>query len=514
MSAEVRCLTTAQMREIEATAIRSGAVSGLELMETAARGVVACVMRHWPAFQTAAHRALVVCGPGGNGGDGYGVARLLDAQGWTVDIYAMGAPSGADAQAMAQRCKGARDICELPARLKGYDLIVDALLGNGLTRPFERFGLQQLAIAKAQRGGVKLVAVDMPSGLCADSGRVLGAASAPDDAICADLTVTFETVFPGHLLGDGPGLCGAVRVVPLGRAVAAAADELGGGISLVRAPTPASLRKTDAAHKYQHGHVLVLSGGQGQTGAARLAARAALRIGAGAVSLAVPEPALVEVAAQVTSVMVRPVADHAALEAALEDARLNALVLGPGLGLGRREADLVRTAVASGRKLVLDADALSLLARSDTLRASLHARCVLTPHDGEFARLCPDLAARLQDIPREGPAFSRVDAARAAARRLGAVVVLKGPATVIADPDEGVWIHGGERRRAPWLATAGSGDVLAGIIAGLMARGWPPAKAACAGGWLHAEAARGIGAGLIAEDLPDALPGVFRGLGV
>lgn len=514
MSAEVRCLTTAQMREIEATAIRSGAVSGLELMEVAARGVVDCVLRHWPGFQTAAHRALVLCGPGNNGGDGYGVARLLADRGWSVDVYAMGAPATPDAQAMAARGGAAQDLAELPGALDGYDLIVDALLGNGLSRPFERFGTQQLAVAQAQRGGVKLIAVDVPSGLCADSGRILGAASAPDDAIRADLTVTFETVFPGHLLGDGPEICGAVRVVPLGRAVASAARALEGGVALVRAPEPAALRKAQAAHKYMHGHVLVLSGGSGQTGAARLAARGALRTGAGAVSLAVPEAALAEVAAQVTAVMVRTVSDGGALDAVLQDARFNTLVLGPGLGTGRREADLLATALARGRGVVLDADALTLLARADPLRGGLHGACVLTPHDGEFARLCPDLAARLAEVPRDGPAFSRVDAARAAALRLGAVVVLKGPATVIAEPDGGVWIHGGERRRAPWLATAGSGDVLAGIIAGLMARGWSPAKAACAGVWLHAEAARGIGAGLIAEDLPEALPGVFKGLGV
>jgi len=512
MSADVRCLTTAQMREIEAAAIRGGSVSGLELMEVASRGVVECVLRHWPGFKTTPHRALVLCGPGNNGGDGYGVARLLADRGWTVEVYAMGAPATDDAQAMAARWGAVGDLAQLPEGLAGYDLVVDALLGNGLTRPFETFGAQQYAVAEAQRtGAVKVVSVDVPSGLCADSGRVLGAKGAPTDTIHADLTVTFETVFPGHLLGEGPGLCGPVRVVPLGRAVAAGR---GGLTELVRAPDAVSLRKADAAHKYEHGHVLVLSGGAGHTGAARLAARGALRTGAGAVSLAVPDAALAQVAAQVTAVMVRGVADGAALGEALEDTRLNALVLGPGLGVGRREADLTATALASGRAAVLDADAITLLAGSDTLRGGLHGRCVLTPHDGEFSRLCPDLSERLAEVPHEGPAFSRVDAARAAARRLGAVIVLKGPATVIAEPEGRVWVHGGALRAAPWLATAGSGDVLAGIIAGLIARGWTPLRAACAGVWLHAEAARGIGAGLIAEDLPDALPGVFRSLGV
>lgn len=512
MPSDVRCLTTAQMREMETAAIRRGDVSGLELMEKAARGVVACILRHWPAFKTTPHRALVLCGPGNNGGDGYGVARLLADRGWTVEVYAMGAPATEDAGAVAARWGTAGDLALMPEGLERYDLVVDALLGNGLTRPFEKYGAQQRAVAEAQRAAlVNVVAIDVPSGLCADSGRVLGAKGAPVDTIRADLTVTFETVFAGHLLGDGPGLCGAVRVVPLGRALAAGE---GGLTELVRAPDAASLRKAGDAHKYLHGHVLVLSGGPGHTGAARLAARGALRTGAGAVSLAVPQEALAEVAAQVTAVMVRTLADGAALKTALEDVRLNALVLGPGLGTGRREADLVATVLASGCGAVLDADALTLLASSDALRGGLHGRCVLTPHDGEFARLCPDLAERLAEVPREGPAFSRVDAARAAALRLGAVVVLKGSATVIAEPEGRAWVHGGERRRAPWLATAGSGDVLAGIIAGLMARGWTSAKAACAGVWLHAEAARGIGAGLIAEDLPEALPGVFRGLGV
>ena len=269
-----------------------------------------------------------------------------------------------------------------------------------------------------------------------------------------------------------------------------------------------------AGHKYDHGHALVLTGGFGRTGAARLAARAALRIGAGLVTVAAPGSAMMECAAHLTAIMLRRCDDADALEALLEDDRVNALCLGPGLGADARAAGLVATALAAGRATVLDADALTLIAGDDALRARLHDGCVLTPHGGEFARLFPDISARLQAAAPSGPAFSRVDAAREAAAQAGCTVLLKGPDTVVADPSGRASVNAAAYdRAAPWLATAGAGDVLAGMIAGLLARGLPVHDAAASAAWLHVEAARTFGPGLVAEDLPETLPAVLRTLG-
>lgn len=280
--------------------------------------------------------------------------------------------------------------------------------------------------------------------------------------------------------------------------------------------TPAmidALRKSREAHKYNHGHALILTGGAGRTGAARLAGRGALRMGAGLVTLGVPGAAQFEVAAQITAIMLRRVDDGAALAEALTDPRINALCLGPGLGLEVRATGLVAAALdASGaRGVVLDADALTILGGQPCLMARLHPACVLTPHGGEFARLFPDIAARLKHDAGE----PKLEAVRAAAARAGCVVLLKGADTVIAAPDGRAAIHHARQdHAAPWLATAGSGDVLAGFIAGLLARGLDPMMAAETGVWLHAACARRFGPGLIAEDLPDCLPGVLHDLGV
>jgi len=269
-------------------------------------------------------------------------------------------------------------------------------------------------------------------------------------------------------------------------------------------------------HKYSHGHALILAGGVGRGGAARLAARGALRVGAGLVTVGPPPAAIIENAAQLNAIMLRPVADADALAEILKDARLNALCLGPGLGVGARTLGLVAAALGAKRGTVLDADALTSFAEDPPkLFALLHENCVLTPHLGEFARLFPDLAAKLAEPPTKGPAYSKVDAAREAAARAGCVVLLKGADTVIADPQGRAAINSAHyQRAAPWLATAGSGDVLAGLITGLLARGLGPMAAAETAAWLHVEAARKFGPGLIAEDLPEMIPAVFRDLGL
>ncbi|RMH50756.1 MAG: NAD(P)H-hydrate dehydratase, partial [Alphaproteobacteria bacterium] len=235
--------------------------------------------------------------------------------------------------------------------------------------------------------------------------------------------------------------------------------------------------------------------------------------GAGLVTVGCPPAALIENAARLDAVMLRPVADAAALSAVLEDGRINALCLGPGLGVARARA-LLPAALGAGRAAVLDADALTAFAEDPAkLFATLHEGCVLTPHMGEFGRLFPDLRARLEAPAPRGPAWSKLDAARAAAARAGCVVLLKGADTVIADPAGRVAVVSAHYdRAAPWLATAGSGDVLAGFVTGLLARGMAPMQAAAAAAWLHVECARDFGPGLIAEDLPERLPAVLRAL--
>lgn len=509
-------LTGAQMRAVEHEAMRSGGVSGLTLMEAAGRAVVAAVFAQWPDLAASPRRAAVLCGPGNNGGDGFVIARLLSDWGWQVEVALLGVSESLPADARAQHDRWAAIGSVVP--LEGFDprdadLVVDALWGTGLTRPLPDvvrriLGLDSEGAVAARRP--RIVAVDIPSGICADSGRAVG-----DVAVRADLTVAFHRAKRGHVLAQGPAHGGALVVADIGLRTA------GCGVALVGPPALSVIDKADPAgqglHKYDHGHALVLSGPMGRSGAARLAARAALRIGAGLVTVAAPGSAMMENACHLTAIMLAR-CDHAAALAEMlaRDARLGALCLGPGLGLGEGTRDLVAAALkADGRAVVLDADALSSFADDPgALFALSHAQTVLTPHGGEFARLFPDLAARMTGPVATGPAYSRIDATRDAAVRAGSVVILKGPDSVIAAPDGRVAVHAAVGDRAvPWLATAGAGDVLAGMITGLMARGHDPWLASTAAVWLHVEAARLIGPGLIAEDLPDALPRVLRDRG-
>ncbi|HUF55006.1 MAG TPA: NAD(P)H-hydrate dehydratase [Thermohalobaculum sp.] len=527
-------LTAAGMRALEGAAIESGRVSGLELMERAGRGVVEAALEKWPALATAPHRAVVLCGPGNNGGDGFVVARLLKERGWEVEVLLYGdeAKLPPDAAANARRWREIggdvapyADECFRPSpegRRSGC-LIVDALFGTGLTRPVE--GVAELRRATQRRGAVRggsvtaapasrqapVVAVDVPSGLCADSGKHLRPdAGERGEPMRADLTVTFHRRKLGHVLAEGPRACGEVRVVDIGLGK----PRVRGVAREVRGPLQ-DLAKAGARHKYDHGHALVLAGGPGTGGAGRLAARGALRVGAGAVTVGVPPAAIPENAARLDAIMLRPVED---LGAFLEGpgAKMNAVCLGPGHGGGAPTRAAVAAACGSGRAVVLDADALtSFEDEPGALFALLHERCVITPHLGEFGRVFPDLHARLAEPAERGPAFSKVDAAREAAARAGAVVLLKGADTVIAHPDGRASVSAAVyERAAPWLATAGAGDVLAGFVAGLLARGFAPVRAAGTAAWLHVECARRFGPGLIAEDLPEQVPGVFRQLGL
>ncbi len=545
-------LTAAQMRAIEQAAIASGEVTGLELMERAGRGVVEAVFEEWPELATTSHRAVVLCGPGNNGGDGFVVARLLKDWGWEVEVFLYGDADKLppDARVNYKRWGEMGEVGvanhEVINERPAFDLRVDAVFGTGLQRPPSDVlsGAFQGARKVKREGGKpvppKRVAVDCPSCLDLDTGRPRILPNRWEGDIhldfYADLTVSFHRFKVGLHLAEGANYCRKLKVVDIGlednkseppwicrgfinedmdlsRTTCLELSES----SEVSDAWPEILLWKDDLHKFKHGHALILSGPSSKTGAARLAARGALRIGAGVVTVGCPPDAVAENAAQLNAIMLEAVQDAEALAWVLQDTRINALCLGPALGQARAR-ELVPVALAAGRKCMLDADALSAYADDpETLfkLTSFHREVVLTPHAGEFARLFPDIAKRLSQEPMSGPAYSKVDATREAAKRAGCVVLFKGADTVIADPDGRAAINSAlYERAAPWLATAGSGDVLAGFITGLLARGFAPMQAAEVGAWLHVECALKFGAGLIAEDLPETLPKVFSDLGV
>ncbi|HEY8381692.1 MAG TPA: NAD(P)H-hydrate dehydratase [Microvirga sp.] len=486
-------LSTAAMRQADARTIAAG-IPGVVLMERAGAAVAGAAVR----LVAPRDPILVVCGPGNNGGDGFVAARLLAEQGYAVTVTLVGsrAALSGDATLAASTWPGSVEP-PFQVRPERSALVIDALFGAGLTRDVT--GDARELVERINASGVPVLAVDVPSGLDGDTGQVRGA------AVRADRTVTFATRKPGHLLLPGRLLCGPVEVADIGIAretIAAVGDQtFVNGPDLWGASLPRPSRDT---HKYERGHTLVASGGATRTGASRLAARAALRIGSGLVTVASPPEALGINAAQLTAIMVRGCDGPDGLDAILQDRRFNALVLGPALGVHAATRTMVVVAVEARRSLVLDADALTSFEGLAPELAGVfgEAPTVLTPHDGEFARLFKGLDHILE-------AASKLDRARRAAAYLGAVMVLKGPDTVIAAPDGRASIN---ENGTPYLATAGSGDVLSGIIAGLMAQGLPAFEAAAAGVWIHAEAGEAFGPGLIAEDLPDLLPGVLRRL--
>jgi len=520
-------LTAAQMRAIEQAAIASGEVTGLELMERAGRGVVEAILEWRPELATTSHRAVVLCGPGNNGGDGFVVARLFRQRGWEVEVFLYGDEAKLPPDA-AETCRRWLEMGEVrrfdrdgveatfdPENLSSENQVpiyVDALFGTGLKR---RIDADLSHVARSLHAILEEsgVAIDCPSSLCLDSGRHLADRAVFDVA----LTVTFHRRKVGHYLLPGADYCGTVRVVDIGLYAGAEDCVVLVDFDEVRFNLRDPLvRKFPHRHKYSHGHALILAGGVGKGGAARLAARGALRIGAGLVTVGPPPAAIIENAAQLNAIMLRPVADADALAEILTDARFNAVCLGPGLGVGAHTLGLVAATLAAKRGTVLDADALTSFAEDPSkLFALLHDACVLTPHMGEFARLFPDIAEKLEEPVAKGPAYSKVDAARDAAARAGCTVLLKGADTVIASTQGRAAINSAHyERAAPWLATAGSGDVLAGMITGLLARGLDPMAAAETAAWLHVEAARKFGPGLIAEDIPEMIPAVFRDLGL
>lgn len=541
-------LTSRQMRAIEQAEIASGAVTGLQLMERAGRGALAAAFARWPELVRGDRRAMILCGAGNNGGDGFVIARRLRDLGWTVDLFLFGAPDRLPPDAKTNHDLWAEMGAVRPIELQTLqgcprpDLFVDAVFGTGLTKPLPVVLTEVLDVALMQAwpdgDRIRRLAVDCPSGLNLDTGTV------PRDDLdgslrhCnrADLTVSFHSLKVGHKLAEGPALCGCLQVVDIGLRGPDAAERsrLGGppdparlrlveprcnGADIALADWPgrvvAKLRET--GHKYDFGHAMVMAGGVGKGGAARMAARAALRSGAGLVTLLCPPAALQENACHLDAIMLHTCADAKDLDTLL-DPRVSALCLGPGMGTGAGTRALVSAALAhrTGKdgqapaSVVLDADALTSFADDpDELFAITHEKTVLTPHEGEFARLFPDLS------PSPKTELSKVEAARRAADRAGCILLLKGPDSVIARPGGGASLHSATGPDAvPWLATAGAGDVLAGLIAGLAA----PARSADlfavveAAVWLHVRCARRFGPGLIAEDLAETLPDVLQTL--
>lgn len=479
-------LSVSQMAAADAAAIAAG-IPGLDLMEAAGQGIYREIVRRWPP-----RPVTVLCGPGNNGGDGFVVARLLQQAGWPVGLFLLGDPGRlkGDAARNAERWTGEiRPLAE--AALKEGELIIDALFGAGLTRPLE--GQARACVDAVNRLGLDCVGVDMPSGVDGDSGDVLGAAPK-----CL-LTVTFFRRKPGHLLLPGRDLAGEVVVVDIGipetvlEGIGPTTFANGPGLWLDRYPWPST-----KDHKYSHGHALI-AGGATMTGAARLAATAARRIGAGLVTIAAPDCAFDIYAAAEPGNIVQRADDAAAFASLLEDPRRNAVLVGPGCGVDGRTRDLVLAALGLRRPTVLDADALSVFAPDPaTLFTAIGGAgpVVMTPHEGEFSRL----------FNVQG---NKIHKSLEAASLSGAVVVLKGSDTVIAAPDGRLVINEGA---PPTLATAGSGDVLAGFITGLLAQGMEALDGASAACWLHGRAAAAFGPALIAEDLSESLPGVLQSL--
>jgi hydroxyethylthiazole kinase-like uncharacterized protein yjeF len=489
-------LTTRQMAEADRLTIAAG-TPGIELMENAGRAVADAVSARFPSD----HPVLVVAGPGNNGGDGFVAARLLKDRGYPVRLMLLGERSRlkGDAALAAARWEGETKPAEA-AGIGSPAVVIDALFGAGLDRPIE--GAAAKLVDDVNRCGAFVLAVDLPSGINGDSGAVMGC------AVEADATVTFFRKKPGHLLLPGRLHCGPASVADIGiksetlKAIRPNLFENDPAVWGHLFPFP-----TTEGHKYSRGHAVVVSGAMASTGAARLAARAALRAGAGLVTIASPHDALAVNAAASFAVMVREAEGAEGLKALLSDPRINTVVIGPGGGVGPEMRDKVRVALAGKRTVILDADALTSFGDNPKELFTNHTNhpestTIHTPHEGEFHRTFNWLS-KIPSVKQ------KLEACLAASHETAGIVILKGADTVVAAPDGRAMIAD---NAPPWLATAGAGDVLAGLIAGLCAQGMPAFEASAAAVWLHGEAAREFGPGLIAEDLTEALPKVYRRL--
>ena len=508
----MKILTAEQMREADRRTISELGIPGVVLMESAGRAVVSEILQRYSHL--APGPVLVLCGKGNNGGDGLVVARTLLQYGWQVTTVLLAeevAISG-DArlcldilQRLGAPLEFAVDSTGVKAvlsRLPQPALIVDALFGTGLSSPVS--GHYAVAIEWMNGSPASKVAIDIPSGLDATSGAILGS------ALCADLTVTLAAAKLGQMIYPGVVCCGELVVAEIG-IPQVFLDELAAGILLDGKEVCNFLpSRPEAGHKGTFGHLLLVAGSCGKSGAAVLAAEAALRTGAGLVTVAAPASLQTTLAIKLTEAMTAPLdeVDGALTATALpqiaalwQDKKV--LALGPGLGRSAATATLVRKVVADCPwPLVLDADALFALAgHEEVLALRPVGTTILTPHPGEMAHL---LGVAIDEIEAD-----RIGTARRFAEEHGVVLVLKGARTVIAAPDGGIMInptgHAG-------MATGGMGDLLTGIIAALLCQGAPPLAAAAAGVWLHGRSGDRLrprfgDAGLLASDLLAEIPG-------
>ena len=471
-------LTVAEMSRADKAAVAAG-TPATTLMERAGTAVAEAI-----AARFAVQPVTVLCGPGDNGGDGYVAARMLRSRGWTVAVRAFSEPGSESGKWARGQWDGPVEPFRGPI---GPGIVIDALFGAGLSRPLSAEA-EAAALALASRPQ-DVIAVDVPSGLYGDTAKWTGA------CVAAGLTVTFHARKPAHVLEPGRSRCGEVVVADIGLADAGASlFENTPALWAGRIPWPGP-----ESHKHARGRLIVVSGEAWSTGAARLSARGALRIGAGLVTVYSAPDALAVNAAHLEAIMLRPFETDLELEQSAAD--VDAAVIGPAAGVSEATLLNVLALARTGAALVLDADAITVF-RDDPeeLFSVLDRDDVLTPHPGEFERLFPKLLAKTPE---------RITAARQAAAKAGAMVLLKGFDTVIASPDGRAAVN---LNGSPWLATAGSGDVLTGFIGGLMAQGMESFEAACAGAWIHAEAAELHGPGLISEDLPALASQVLRRL--
>ena len=500
-------LNVSQSYEADREAGRAGG-SGLSLMEAAGAALAHAIEVRWEK-----RPVLVLAGPGNNGGDGFVVARLLKKAGWPVTVCLMGAKAAlkGDAATNAKRWRPkVQTLDSALDTLAALDdaqslLVVDALFGAGLSKPLSGAAKSLAEILNIRRDdgcAPAVVSVDMPSGVHGDTGYM-----APGVAFCADLTVTFCRLKPGHVLMPGRARCGEVVVADIG-----ISDDVVAGIAskaFLNGPElwlPAFPHPDVLGHKYGRGHVVVL-GGAVMCGAARLAALAARRLGAGLVTIAAPDKVFdIYICTDHPGTLVAPFSGLKGFRKLLSDPRKTTCVLGPGAGASKSTRNKVLSALSAGKACVLDADALSVFKDdADVLFKAIKASggdVVLTPHGGEFARLFPTLA-------KKQATYGKLETARRAAKRAGCVILYKGPDTVVATPDGRATLAA---NAPPTLASAGTGDVLAGFVGALMAQGMAAFDAASAAVWLHGECANTVGPGLIAEDLPDAVPDVLEWL--
>jgi ADP-dependent NAD(P)H-hydrate dehydratase / NAD(P)H-hydrate epimerase len=503
-------VTAAEMRTLDRLTIERYGTPGHVLMERAGRGATEALLACLPRLRRAGRRAVIVAGKGNNGGDGFVIARLLRRRGVRTEVVLLGraAAVGGDAARMLRAYRTGRaplheiedgaHLGVLARALDGADVVVDAIFGTGLDKPVR--GLHAEAIELINASGVPVFAVDIPSGLNADTGMPMGT------AIQAEATATFGFAKLGQALYPGVRHCGRLAVVDIGIAAAAIAAHPPSA-ALLDAAAVARLvpaRQPDA-HKGDCGHVLVIAGSFGKTGAAQLAARAAARVGAGLVTVVAPVSLYSIYAAGVREAMTEALPDDDG-RIRFDAARLQALsagktavVIGPGVGTHSGAEETVRWLLANlDMPIVVDADAITVLARDPAALRSSRAQALLTPHPGEMSRLLATDTAAVQ--------ADRAGVARRFASEQRCTLVLKGARSVIADAGGRIWVN---PTGNPGMASGGMGDVLSGVLGGLLAQGLSTSEAACLGVYLHGAVADRIAAdgqiGLLASDIADGL---------